>query len=685
MYSVSDLYREAMKKPVQTHFLKGTIGDYEFNDENILEGSFSITNQCSGNDSIEIGQVYIGELNATFINMSIERYSWKDKEIKPYFGMKLSDGSIEYIPLGVFTINNAEWTSSGTVIKAYDHMAKLDKNCNKTITEVTPYECVKRIEEETGVEFANKEEDFSSFPNGTIMISETTTNDVETWRDLLSWLAQTICCFATANREGKIEFKQFLQDVTDEVDDKHRFTGASFSDYVTRYTGLSVVNMADTTTNYYGLEVDDGLTMNLGSNPFLQYGVEDTKEAMRKAILEGISKIEYVPFKVKMIGNPAYDLGDVLVFSNGLADGSKKYCITKYVFNYHGTFEITGVGQDPSLSSAKSKTDKNIIGLISNTDENTLVHYQFSNTNVVDVGEDKRETIASIKFATATKDSQVSLWIELLPELTKTYKHSINDTSIKEVTLSNPILIDEVQEEIENSNAAILDLNSRIKTTEKVIANPDKITLTVTYMLNGSIIDYKPIETYAVDGKHILGLHYYIGNVNANTLYTFSVMLEVHNATAFFGTNCINMLVSGMGLAGSGMWDGTIQANEDLIGINHKSIIGNLNDEVNINLENITQFGGNDSVRFDFLNILKGFKDEFNITKVIEYYILSSTEGYPIKDDLYIINNSDKAFVLQTDYSTDGKPIEVDEGYLEKLDIFNDYPEINVLESMEVK
>ncbi len=251
------------------------------------------------------------------MNMPISRYGWKGLEIRPVFGMKIADGTYEDVPLGVFTVETAEWTASGVVIKAYDHMALLDKNCNKVITEVTPYQCAQAIAEATGVNFANTEKEFESFANGTTMISETTTNDVETWRDLVSWLAQTIGCFATADREGNIVFRSFDQTVVDTIDDAHRFTGGSFSDYVTRYTGLSVVNMEDSTTSYYAEDEDDGLTMNLGSNPFLQYGVAATKEEMAKAILTAIQQIRYVPFTCRAIGNPAYDLGDVLVFQNG--------------------------------------------------------------------------------------------------------------------------------------------------------------------------------------------------------------------------------------------------------------------------------------------------------------------------------------------------------------------------------
>lgn len=641
MYKVSEKYKEAMKRPVQRHAMKGRIGTHPFTDKNILEGSFSITNQSCGNDNVEIGQVYIGELNATFLSIPLERYQWKGQEIVPYFGLHLSDGTYEYVPLGVYTVDTAEWTASGVVVKAYDHMALLDKSCNKVITEVTPYECAMRIEKETGVVFGNTKEEFESFANGTIMISETTTNDVETWRDLVSWLAQTMACFATADRDGKIVFRPYTDEVTDTIDAEHRFSGASFSDFVTRYTGLSVVNMADGMTNYYGVEPDDALTMNLGSNPFLQYGVEDTKEQMRRSILDAIQKINYVPFKADCIGNPAYDLGDVLVFCDGLADGSQKYCITKYTFQYHGKYQMTGVGQDPALSNARSKTDKNIIGLISNTDENTLVHYQFSNTKVIDIADGKRETIASVKFATATKDSEVSFWAELLLE------------------------------------------TSRLSQTIGETVSP--MTATISYMLNGTMIDYHPVETYMVEGKHLLPLHYYIGSVKANTIYDLVIMLEMQGGDGSFDTNCVNVLLTGMGLAGTGQWDGTITAEEEFAGINFDGILGTIEEEVQVDPKTPTPVGFTDRFSFDFTSILGGMTDSVEFGKVIVYYILSDTEGEPEINTDYVVTNSEDAFVLRTEYDLQGKSTKVDEGYLEVVDLYGDYGELLALESMVVK
>lgn len=684
MYQVSDLYKQAMKRPVQRHAMKGTIGDIPFTDRNILAGSFSITNQCSGNDNVEIGQVYIGELKATFLDVPLGRYLWKGQEIRPEFGMRLEDGTYEYIPLGVFTIDTAEWTACGVVVRAYDNMAKLDLLCNKVITEVTPFRCVQLIEKETGVKFGNDEEDFESFPNGKTIMSETTTNDIETWRDLVSWLAQTICCFATADRDGSIVFRAYTDEVTDTINSELRLTGASFSDFVTRYTGISVVNMADGTTSYYGLEKDDGLTMNLGSNPFLQFGIEETKEEMRRSILDALQKINYVPFKVKSIGNPAYDLGDVFIFSDGLADKTKKYCMTKFVFKYRGEYEICGVGQDPALASAKSKTDKNIIGLISNTDENTLVHYQFSNTKVVELGSGKRETIASIRFATATKDSEVTLWVELLLDTTMRTNHPIGDTQVQKVTVSSPPEVEELQSEIEAADTAIAALNTRLTTAETAIARPDRFTATISYMMNGTEIEYHPVETFAVDGPHTIDLNYYIGKVKANTIYNFVIMLQLDGGSGILNPNCVNAVLTGMGLAGTGQWDGTITAEEQLPGFLFDNILGRLVEETDVSTHVPMATGVMDSVIFSFAGLMGTLEESIGSRIVVRYYILSDTEGVPTMNHQYVAIDSEDAFVLNRAYSTISHLIPVDEGYLDELDITRDYDQLVLIESMEV-
>ena len=167
MYQVSEAYREAMHRKVQTFRLTGMAGNHPFTEANILKGSFSVTNQCSGADAVEIGQVYIGELNATFMDMGISRYQWQSLEISPSLGLKLADGSFEDIPLGVFTVSEAEWTASGIVVKAYDHMAKFDRNYSGGNAKGKPYDLLSNACSKCGVTLGMTKAQVRALPNGT--------------------------------------------------------------------------------------------------------------------------------------------------------------------------------------------------------------------------------------------------------------------------------------------------------------------------------------------------------------------------------------------------------------------------------------------------------------------------------------------------------------------------------------
>ena len=558
MYQVSEAYKKAMKEPVHRFLIGGSISNTTFSDRNILKGSFSITNQCSDDSEMKIGQVYVGELNATFVNLNVERYSLQNKLIKPTFSRKTADG-YETIPLGVFKVSEASWTSSGIVIKAYDNMAELDKGCDINSANGTPYELALLACKSCKLELGTTKEEFKRFANGVENLSMVTENDIETWRDFISWVAQTCACFVTADRFGKIVFRAYGDTVVDTIDSKHRFTGASFSDFETRYTGLSCVNIGDKTTSYYGMEVDDALTYNLGSNPFLQYGVDDAKEEMRRAILHSLQNICYVPFKASMIGDPVYDLGDVLSMSEGIADGSKLYCITKYTFNYNGEYEVQGVGKNPAIANAKSKTDKNIAGLMNQDDEN-LIHFTvFTNTGPVVVEDKSNQSVFSMRFI-ATKTTHVALDMEILLNV-------------------------ETTEEGEEYQWVEHDAVAKVH-----------------YYIDGAEIDLrKPVETWQ-DGQHILTLRYDLQAVDA-AIHTWDVWIEMQGGSATIDTYGIHAVAMGQGLAAESDWDGTITASDEVDRYTF-SLVRDFTDSANTTLNTPARaVPGDILARFDFTNM----------------------------------------------------------------------------------
>ncbi len=124
----------------------------------------------------------------------------------------------------------------------------------------TPYELMTLACESCGLELAMRKRDFAAFANGQRELSLYADNDIQTWRDCVSWIAQAIGCNVFANRDGKIVLRDYGQNVVDTSDTNHQFTGITFDDYETHYTGLSVVDAANQMTRYYSLPEDDGLT-----------------------------------------------------------------------------------------------------------------------------------------------------------------------------------------------------------------------------------------------------------------------------------------------------------------------------------------------------------------------------------------------------------------------------------------
>ena len=119
------------------------------------------------------------------------------------------------------------------------------------------------------------------------------------------------------------------------IEAKHRYD-SSYSDFVTRYTAIESTNKITEETEYYALDPDNALTMNLGVNPLLQFGLKTTRARLLNAILVAVSKVEYVPFDSNTIGNPALDPMDCLIFSGGHADATKISCITGITYKING-------------------------------------------------------------------------------------------------------------------------------------------------------------------------------------------------------------------------------------------------------------------------------------------------------------------------------------------------------------
>jgi hypothetical protein len=511
MYEVSNAYKTAMAQPVHRFKLAGYVGTVGFTESNILAGSLSITNKFSDGDDFKIGSVVTGALSCTFLRgIAVS----EGDVITLEEGLHIGGGVYEYVPLGVYIVKESNRTAAGTVVKAYDHMALLDRSFNYDTTIGEPYDIALQACNECSVVLGMTREQMQSLPNGTRDVTLYMENDIETWRDVIFWIAQLMCSFATIDRQGRLVFRSFSGSSVDTINSRRRIQGASFSNFVTRYSGISYVDIISGETKYYGLPEDRYLTYNLGQNPFLQYGSDSEKENRVLDILDALSAIEFTPFKAKTSVGSAFDLGDVITQYEGLGAGST-VCIMRYVWKYGKGYEMEGVGKNPALASARSKMDKNIAGLLSQQKEDKIQFYSFFNAKAIHIADGETKPVIEIQF-TANKQTTVVFHAEILMDVDTT----VNGHEYNALTLNVLYLYDDVDME-----------------------------------------HYKPKETW-FDGNHILHLLYYF-DINEFTLHNLKVLLNTDGASIDIGPGEIRASVWGQNLAAVDHWDGTITVREE--------------------------------------------------------------------------------------------------------------------------
>ena len=578
MYPVSEAFLQAVQGNTRKIYWTGKITtvagvEYFFTQEDIVKGSGYITAQCCGNSEIELGAVYAAEMGISLF-LDIDRYTLEDAKVELTYHLRLADGSYEAVPMGIFEVSEANRTTHVLELKAYDYMLRFDRDFNGFETIGTAYGMMALCSTACGVELAQSQAEIEALPNGSELLSIYPKNDIETYRDVLYFTAQVLGGFFCINREGRLEFRQYGNTPVMEILQKHRFS-SSFSDFVTRYTAVSSTNLRTQTSEYYALEEDDGLTMNLGINPLLQFGLEETRAELCRNILTALSVVNYVPFDSDTIGNPALDLGDVLTFSGGQADSQQITCVTSFTVKIGGRQSLKCVGKNPRLSQAKSKNDKNISGLLNQIEAGKIGIHTFTNASAYTLGE-TNVRIISIEFA-SKEENHAQFFGQVVVD-------AVADTVERTANASGTIVVPFPSSAIESGTASdggeITATDESTDTSEDTSTSTDStevsvdVSLPVTWTEDGKVICYvtfelndaeillhRPVETWH-SGKHILSLYYPIENVVPNITNTFNVYLRMEKGSGTVGIGDCIASISGQAMAAAAAWDGKITIEE---------------------------------------------------------------------------------------------------------------------------
>lgn len=303
MLNVSNDYITQMHKQVQVRRISGLIdGTIPFTEDDILQGSLVLTNQCMSNDSFGYGGVFIGELRLTFISRSlVSRKNWEKKKITISDGLYIeTEDDYEYVSLGEFYVSEANHTTWGVEIVAYDAMSKFDVLYPALQSIGKPYGLALLACQQCNVPFGMEESDFNDVclcPNDQLAWYEQYTET--TWRDFLHYLGQACNIFFTINRDGELiaatipkAYDSLAYPPNDERTVNERFDDGFFADFETKYTGIIATNITgdEDITTLYGS--DNGVVIDIGVNPFLQTIANDDATNLIAQLTSDISQLE---------------------------------------------------------------------------------------------------------------------------------------------------------------------------------------------------------------------------------------------------------------------------------------------------------------------------------------------------------------------------------------------------------
>ena len=583
MYPVSEAFLRAVQENTRRYYWTGRITTkggavYPFGYEDIVKGSGYISAQCCGSAEIELGTVYAAEMGVTLFSQ-VDRYTLDGAKVELFYHLRVEGGGFEEVPMGIFEVSEANRTAHCLELKAYDYMLRFEKSFNGFESVGNAWAFLELCCKACGVEMENTQGEIEGMPNGRELLSIYPENDIGTYRDVLFFVGQVLGGFFCINRRGRLELRKYGAEPVLEVQGRHRFS-SSFSDFITRYTAVSSTNLRTQTAEYYGLEVDDGLTMNLGVNPLLQFGLEETRRQLCGNILADLAAVNYVPFDSSTIGNPALDLGDVLTFTGGQADGEQMTCITSFQCRIGGRQSLKCVGKNPRLAQAKSKNDKNISGLLNQIEAGKVGIHTFTNASAYVVAED-RVRVISIEFA-AKEETHVQFFGQVVLDVRAAQverRACASGSVVVPVPVAGAgggtgggVAVGAVSGDGEEAGSAGDDggtgestENVTVEVELPVIWTEDgQAVVYVTYELNDSeILAHRPVETWG-SGRHILSLYYPIDGLVPNITNTFNVYLRMEGGTGEIETGGCIASISGQGMAAAAAWDGTVTVEESV-------------------------------------------------------------------------------------------------------------------------
>lgn len=266
----------------RTYRAKLVVGSTE-----ITEGILSLKYEGCVNeeDTLTLGSTVSNRVELSIMNLSIPI---EGKEFTAYVGLDIN-GTVEYIPLGIFTAQKPEKDDSLYSFTAFDRMMKTEKAYFSSLFEnTTTVAALNEICSKLGFTLATA-------------LKAISIKKIEglTYREAISYIAQLHGGYATFNRQGQLEIRYFKEiDYTVNV---NRY----FDDLVVQENNFIVNAISCATNEENTLTAGTGVASIAISNPYMTQSTLDS-------IYNTLKGFTYRPASFSMLGDILLDPGDII-------------------------------------------------------------------------------------------------------------------------------------------------------------------------------------------------------------------------------------------------------------------------------------------------------------------------------------------------------------------------------------
>ena len=507
-----------------------------FDASNLPTNAITISKQCIDDNELMFGGVFTNQLKLSLTGLTgdyNDRYQFYGATIELYYKIEVLQNTFVTIPLGIYTVADADKPSDKVNLTAYDNMTLLDLPIGGAQINGTPWQMFEQVEYHTGMQLGFEEEDLEDFINYNYETSATSDRGLQTYRDVVKMICQQLGCFAYADRDGTLALKQFSlrPDISLTMSNWYSLVPA---DYKSTYIGLSITSLKGTFTKSVPGSLSTGLTMVIEDAPAWDYGLMTTLQTKTDNLFNLLRSIdEYTPCEIEMPSDACFDCGDRLEIT--LRDGTKIYSIvTSMEWKFHQGMSITSAGLNPYLEGGSAL--ENATSRITNQAiaKSKLQFISFTNANEIVIADNEEKKIGECVI-NPSADTQGMFVATILCDIDDTSGFTVTDINNVQQTLSG---------------------NCEVTVFYKLGVGSE------LHYVPSDLSPYTAVETLE-DGQHIITVTYPLTSLMENTRYEFQVWLSSDGGTITVPQYSLEATIFGQEITDISRFDGTIKVEEN--------------------------------------------------------------------------------------------------------------------------